>query len=67
MFKPSFLGFIFNGIVLGIVIILFFMYFDKLNKNDIVISIILLSIAIGIHSMLHYREEKEIGLLISDK
>jgi hypothetical protein len=64
MFKPSFIGFIFNGIILGIGIIVFFMYFDKLNKNEIIISIILLSIAIGIHSMLHFREEKEIGFLI---
>jgi hypothetical protein len=64
MFKPSFLGFIFNGIILGIAIILFFMYFNDFQRKDIVLLVLLLSIGIGIHSMLHYREEKESGFLL---
>jgi hypothetical protein len=55
--RPSFLGHVLNGITLFIAIIYFYIQRDKLSTENIIIIITLLSIAIGIHSMLHHVEE----------
>jgi hypothetical protein len=67
MFRPSFIGFLLNGLLLGISFILFIIYFNELEKKDIIIITLVGSIAIGIHSMLHFREEKETGFMVCKK
>lgn len=59
--RPSFLGFMLNGLLLGIGIIMFAINYKTLDTNYSILIILILSIAIGVHSMLHYREEKDYG------
>ncbi len=51
---PSFLGLAFGGILIGIALVLLLL--NKLNTRLIVI-ILLLSIAVSVHSILHFGEE----------
>lgn len=57
--RPSFLAFIFQGIILFIFFILFYQNYNTLNNKEIMNYLLLLSISVGIHSILHYREEKD--------
>jgi hypothetical protein len=66
MFRLSFIGFIINGILMGIGILIFIIYYKEMDKNQLVLVILVGSIAVGIHSMLHYREEKEMRFGIID-
>ena len=59
--RPSFLGFLFNGLLLGLGILLFVVNYNKLKPKYIIMTILIMSIAVGVHSMLHYREEKDYG------
>jgi hypothetical protein len=57
--RPSFIGFIFQGIMFLIFIILFLKNYDILDKKDLVYISLITTIAIGVHSMIHYTEEKD--------
>jgi disulfide bond formation protein DsbB len=56
--RPSFLGLAIGGILIGVAIIMLFM--KKQDTRRIVI-LLLLSIAISIHSILHFGEEVVYG------
>jgi hypothetical protein len=56
--RPSFLGLVFSGMLIGIALIL--MLAIKVNMMKISI-ILLLSIAISVHSILHFGEEVVYG------
>ncbi len=55
--RPSFFGFVLQGLLIGIFIILFIKNYQYLNSKEIMGLTLLASIAIGIHSIIHYREE----------
>ena len=57
--RPSFFAFVLNGLLLGVAIIMFAMNYKTLDTKNSIVIILILSIAVGIHSMLHYREEKD--------
>jgi uncharacterized membrane protein len=59
--RPSFLGFMLNGLLLGIGFIIFVLNYKKIGIKNMIIILLVMSIAVGIHSMLHYREEKDYG------
>ena len=54
---PSFFALGFSGIVLAIALILFAMNADKMNIGKIVEIVVLISVAIGIHGLLHFLYE----------
>uniref|UniRef100_A0A6C0CQC0 Uncharacterized protein n=1 Tax=viral metagenome TaxID=1070528 RepID=A0A6C0CQC0_9ZZZZ len=54
---PSFFALGFSGIVLAIALILFAMNADKMKIGKIVEIIVLISLAIGIHGILHFLYE----------
>ena len=56
--RPSFLGFVLQGFLFLLFVIYFMNNYKSLSKRDIMFIILLASIAIGIHSMLHDREER---------
>lgn len=58
MYRPSFYGFIMNGIVLLIFIILFCQNYNKLDPVNLMWVALIASIAFGIHNLNHYWEEK---------
>jgi hypothetical protein len=55
--RPSFIGHIMNGLLLFFALWMFYNNWNTIDKTNIIIIIILLSIAIGIHSILHHCEE----------
>jgi len=58
-FTPSFMGLITTGVLIFIVLILLLKHFDKINDKDRIIILLLLCIAVGVHSILHiYAEER---------
>lgn len=58
--KPSYLSLVFTGIM--ILYILFILFLDKNNHDpNFVITLILFSILIGIHGILHLGLEKNYG------
>ncbi len=59
--RPSFFGFIGQGLLIGIFLILFIRNYNNLTSKEIMNLTLISSIAIGIHSMLHYREEQDYG------
>jgi ABC-type Mn2+/Zn2+ transport system permease subunit len=59
--RPSFLGFILQGILLAIFFIYFINNYKSLNNKEIIYILLLSSIAIGVHSILHDREERYYG------
>jgi len=59
--RPSFFGFILQGILLAIFFIYFINNYKSLNNKEIMYIALLSSIAIGIHSSLHDREERYYG------
>lgn len=54
---PSFFALGFSGIVLAIALVLFAMNADKMNIGKIVEIVVLISVAIGIHGILHFLYE----------
>ena len=54
---PSFFALGFSGIVLAIALVLFAMNVDKMNIGKIVEIVVLISVAIGIHGILHFLYE----------
>lgn len=54
---PSFFALGFSGIVLAIALVLFAMNADKMNIGKIVEIVVLISVAIGIHGLLHFLYE----------
>lgn len=65
--RPSFLGFLLQGLLLATFVILFTNNYKTLSKKDIILYVLLLSIAIGLHSMIHDREERYYGFNPLDK
>lgn len=61
LLRPSFLGFVIQGLLIGIFFILFIRNYNNLTSKEIMGLTLLASIAIGVHSMIHYREEKDYG------
>ena len=59
--RPSFLGFLLQGFLFAIFVIYFINNYKTLSKKDIMLFLLLGSIAIGVHSMLHDREERIYG------
>ena len=55
--RPSFLGLGITGIITTIAIITYILNFKKFNTNEHVTLLFLMSITIGIHSILHHYEE----------
>ena len=55
--RPSFLGLVFGGILILIALIYFFTYCKSIKPIELVYIILLLSIAISTHSLLHSNEE----------
>jgi len=55
--RPSFLGLIASGFLILAAIIYIFIGFKSLNAKDMITIILLLSIAVSTHSVLHYHEE----------
>lgn len=55
--RPSFFAQIINGIFCFVAIVLFFMYYNELSKASIIKILLLISIAFGIHGILHHYEE----------
>lgn len=58
LFRPSFFSFIVNGLLILVFLILFYNTYPDISNRDLMYYALLASIAFGIHSMLHYREEK---------
>ena len=59
--RPSFFGFILQGLLLAIFAIYFVNNYKSLSKKDIMLYVLLSSIAVGLHSMIHDREERYYG------
>lgn len=59
--RPSFFGFLMQGILLAFFVVYFVNNYNVLSKKDIMLYILLLSIAIGLHSIIHDREERYYG------
>lgn len=59
--RSSFLAFIVHAFLLLIFVIYFINNYKTLSKKDIMLYTLLLSIAIGLHSILHDREERYYG------
>jgi hypothetical protein len=58
-FIPSFMGLVTTGFLILIVLILLLKHFNKLGDKDRIVIFLLLSISVGIHSILHaYAEER---------
>lgn len=55
--RPSFIGSVINGLVATIATILFLMHYKTMSNESIIQILFLMSIAIGIHSLLHHYEE----------
>ena len=55
--RPSFIGLASSGFLILIALIAFVMYYNSLTKSDVVIIVLLLSVAISIHSIQHNFEE----------
>lgn len=56
--RPSFLGLAIGGILIGVAIIMLFM---KKQDTRLIVILLLLSIAISVHSILHFGEEVVYG------
>ena len=59
--RPSFLAHILNGLLLAMGIILFLTNYKNISSDNIVGLILLLSIAIGVHGIMHHYEEIHYG------
>jgi len=61
MLKPSFFALVFSGLSIGIALILFSINYEKINVETIIRIVLLFSIAIGIHGLLHFVYELHYG------
>lgn len=59
--RPSFLAFNFHGILLAIIILLFIKTYKTFNNKELMNILLLFSITVGIHSILHHIEEQMYG------
>lgn len=59
--KPSFFALVFSGLSIGIALILFAMNYEKITPETIIRIVLLFSIAIGIHGLLHFVYELHYG------
>jgi len=59
--RPSFLAFNLQGILLAIFVLLFINNYKSLSKKEIMHILLLFSITVGIHSILHHIEEQYYG------
>jgi hypothetical protein len=59
--RPSFLAFNFHGILLAIILLLFIKNYKTLNNKELLNILLLFSITVGIHSILHHIEEQLYG------
>lgn len=59
--NPSFFALMFSGITIGIALILFAINYEKINLDTVLLIVLLLSIAIGIHGLLHFMYEVKYG------
>ena len=59
--RPSFLAFIAHAFLVLIFVIYFINNYKSLSKKDIMLYTLLLSIVIGLHIILHDREERYYG------
>ena len=58
-YTPSFIGLITTGLLLLITIVLIFVNYKRINGKEWISIFLLLTIAIGVHSILHaYVEER---------
>ena len=55
--RPSFLAHILNGLLLAIGIVLFVVNYKSIKMDNMIGLILLLSIAIGVHGIMHHYEE----------
>jgi hypothetical protein len=55
--RPSFIGQAFNGLLMLATLIYAFVYWKVLSNYEQIVVISLLSIQIGLHSVLHHIEE----------
>jgi hypothetical protein len=56
--RPSFLGMVLHSLLLAVFIIYYINNYKSLSKKDTMLFILLTSITVGIHSILHDREER---------
>lgn len=59
--KPSFFALVFSGLSIGIALILFALSYEKISSETIIRIILLFSIAVGIHGLLHFVYELHYG------
>lgn len=59
--RPSFLAFNLQGILLAIIVLLFIQNYKSLSKKELMLGLLLFSVTIGIHSVLHHIEEQSYG------
>jgi hypothetical protein len=59
--RPSFIAFMLNGLLLGLALLVFLFNYKSFDNKELITLILIASIAVGVHSMLHYREEKDYG------
>lgn len=55
--RPSFFGFILNGLLIALFIYYYFSRNTQINDKEMAGFILLFSIAVGVHTILHYYEE----------
>jgi hypothetical protein len=59
--RPSFLAFLLQGLLFAVFVVYFINNYKVLSKRDMMFMILLVSVTVGIHSMLHDREERYYG------
>jgi hypothetical protein len=59
--RPSFFAFSLQGILLAIIVLLFIQNYKSLSNKDLILGLLLFSIAVGVHSILHHIEEQSYG------
>lgn len=59
--RPSFIAFMANGLLLGLALLIFLFNYKSFDNKELLTLALIASIAVGVHSMLHFREEKEYG------
>lgn len=55
--RPSFFALILSGLTLGIALVLFILSSETLNKAQVCQMVLLFSIAISLHGLLHFMYE----------
>ena len=62
LYAPSFYAHLLNGFFLVLSMIIFAVYIKKVNKFNLLILLLLLSIAVGIHGISHIGLETKYGM-----